>query len=322
MTPDYKIIADSNDITAVIRSRFLELRVTDESGITSDTVEIDLDDREPHIELPRKGAALEVSIGYKETGIALMGRYVVDEAELSGPPDTVTIRAKSADMRESLKSPVSKSFDNISLGNLVATIAAKHGLTPFVAKSLSAITLTHLDQTNESDLHLLTRLAKDHGAVAKPAGGKLLFVLAGEAKTATGKTLPALNLDRSDLDTWRVTIADRGKYMSVIAYWRDKSAGDDVQVTAGTGDPVYTIRRHYPDAGSALSAAKSKLASFESGAATLRFTKAGDNRLAAEGSLNISGVRSGVNGAWKTTRVTHTINDSGYRCDGEAETKG
>jgi len=42
--------------------------------------------------------------------------------------------------------------------------------------------------------------------------------------------------------------------------------------------------------------------------------------MAAEGKLTITGVRDGVNGDWTLTRVTHTIDGSGYRCSAEAET--
>lgn len=51
-----------------------------------------------------------------------------------------------------------------------------------MAESLAGIHVTHLDQTEEPDLHLLTRLAREHGAVAKPVAGFLVFVPRGEAK--------------------------------------------------------------------------------------------------------------------------------------------
>jgi phage protein D len=46
MTPDFRIHADSQDITERIQDRLLSLRVTDEAGIKSDTVELNLDDRD------------------------------------------------------------------------------------------------------------------------------------------------------------------------------------------------------------------------------------------------------------------------------------
>jgi hypothetical protein len=55
---------------------------------------------------------------------------------------------------------------------------------------LALIAIEHIDQSNESDLHLLTRLARQHGAVSKPVAGFRGFVSKGEAKSATGQQLP------------------------------------------------------------------------------------------------------------------------------------
>lgn len=321
MTPDFKILADTKDVTATIRGRFSSLTITDEAGQSSDAAELRLDDRAPHITLPRTGAKLDIAIGYRETGVARIGIYTVDEINLEGPPDTLAIRARAADLRKSLKSPNTRSFDNVTIGDLVAAIAAQHEFKYHVDASLADISFAHIDQTEESDIHLLTRLAKDHGAVAKAAGDTLLFVPRGAAKSAEGKMLPAVTLTRQDLTRWRVTIADRGKYGAVIAYWHDTASGERVEVKVGDGEPVYTIRRTYPEASVAKNAASAKLSEFVCGAATLSGNGPGDSRLAAEGKLTITGVREGINGTWTLTRVTHTIDGQGYRCGIEAESE-
>ncbi|MDF1583908.1 MAG: hypothetical protein P1P78_11420 [Methyloprofundus sp.] len=63
MTPAYKILANQNDITAAIRDRLISLNITDEAGMQSDSITIVLDDRDNIIELPNKGAQLDVFIG-------------------------------------------------------------------------------------------------------------------------------------------------------------------------------------------------------------------------------------------------------------------
>ena len=320
MTPDFKILADSQDVTAIIRDRLLSLSVTDVAGIQSDTVEIRLDDRAPHIDLPRTGAELAVSLGYRETGLARMGLYVVDEVGLSGPPDSLIIRAKAANMRKAFKAPKSRSWDGITIGDLVATIAAEHGYTAKVAESLAAVAIGHLDQSEESDLHLLTRLAKDHGAVSKPAGGLLLFVPKGEAKSASGIKLESVTCRCSDLTRHNVTIAERGKYAAVQARWRDLQTAQDVVITVGEGEPVFVLRHSYPDAAIATAAAKAKLEAFERGAATISGSTPGNNKLMAEGTLTLSDGRLGLVGAWLLKQVTHVIDNGGYRCDCEGET--
>ena len=148
MTPGYRILADNHDITHRIRDRLIKLKVSDRAGMSSDTAEIELDDRGV-IAMPRKGAKLDVSIGYMEQGLVRMGAYVVDEIELSGPPDRMLIRAKAADMRQQLKARRTRSWHDTTIGAMVATIAAKHGLTPRVGEFLAPISIPHMDQAEE-----------------------------------------------------------------------------------------------------------------------------------------------------------------------------
>src|SRR5690554_3922674 len=110
MKPDFRILADRQDITARIRDRLLSLRITDEAGIQSDTVEILLDDRDGRIEWPAHGVELEVFLGDGRSGLSRMGLYVVDEVEHSGPPSSLTIRGKAADMRAAIKAPRTRSW--------------------------------------------------------------------------------------------------------------------------------------------------------------------------------------------------------------------
>ncbi len=320
MTPDFLIKADNQDVTAIIRDRLIELRVTDVSGLTSDTVMIRLDDRAPVIELPRKGAKLEISLGYQGAGLDHKGLFVVDEIGLEGPPDTLVIRARAADLRKGLKERRTRSFDNIKIGDLVASIASAHGYLPKVSAELAAVTIAHIDQTTESDLELLTRLAEGRGAVAKVANGLLLFVLKAASKSSSGKDLPAVTKLRSDLTRWNVLLADRGTYPAVEARYQDIPAGAEKKILVGSGTPVYRLVPKYADAETAAAVAKSKLAVLARGVGTITGACSGDLALAAEGKLILSGVRSGVDGEWLLAQVTHVINGSGYRCEFQGET--
>ncbi len=319
-TPDFQVLADSTDITAALRDRLLSLSVTDAAGIDSDTLEISLDDRDGVISIPRLGAKLDVRLGYKETGMANLGLYVVDEVGLSGPPDTMTIRGRAADLRAKLKTTRTRPWHGITIGNIVKKIASEHGYTAKVSPELAKQVIAHIDQTGESDLHFLTRLATNRGAISKAAGGLLLFVFRGQAKSATGKDLPTVLLTWQDLSRRDVTLAERGKYASVVATWHSHSKAKEQRITVGSGDPAYTIRHRYPDEASATAAAKARLESLTRGTSTLRFSCPGDVRLGAEGKIEISGARTGVDGPWVLTTVTHRLDSSGYRCDCEAQT--
>ena len=298
------------------------MRVTDEAGYESDAVEIQLDDRDNKIGPLRKGVELAVAFGYKEDpDLVNMGLFTVDEIEMSGPPDTFTIRAKAADMRGSLKQHKTRSWDRITIGGLVAAIAADHGLKPGVGNTLAGAAIEHLDQTEESDLHLLTRLSEQYDAVAKPSEGRLLFVLRGEARSASGAPRAIVAIERGQTSNHRVTLADRGSYGAAVAHWDDVKAGRRVAERAGGGEPVYTLRHPYPNAAEARAAARAKLAALNRGAATLSLTlKPAIPTLAAETRLTLSGFRPGVDGDWVATRVSHQIGSGGFATQAEAET--
>jgi Bacteriophage probable baseplate hub protein len=319
MQPDFQVLADKKDITAVIRDRLLSLRITDEAGTQSDTVEVQLDDRDGKLEWPRLGAELEVSIGYQTNGIVRMGLYVVDEIEHSGPPATLTIRGKAADMRASIKAQKTRSWDKVTIGDLVQTIASENGLTAKVSDSLSNISIEHIDQTNESDLHLLTRLARERGAVAKPVAGRLVFVPRGEAKSATGQSMPVVDIETSDISRYRMTQAEREKYPSVKAYWHDSESAEKISVIVGEGKPAFSIRHTYANAEEARQVAVAKLKTLNRGTGSVSLTLVGNPDIQVEGKIKLSGVRDPVDGEWLVCRVEHQLSGQGFvtRCDAE-----
>lgn len=312
MTPQFSITVDAADITAKIAHRLLSLRVTDEAGIKSDMVSLSLDNKGNAVAIPRRGVIMQIALGYEETGLVKMGAYTVDEVSTEGPVRTLNISAKAADMQAGLKVRKTRSWVAISLGDLVAKIASEHGLIPQVSDALAAIDIApipyrQLDQTNESDLHLLTRLASQYDAIAKPANGNLLFVAKGDAKAASGQAMTPVTLREGDVKSFRARAADRGKYTSVKAYYLDAETQARVPVTAGAGEPVFSLRRTFPDAGQAEGAAAAKLDALERGTATLSLTMAGRPDIAAETPLTFVSDDPLAAGQWIVVRTEHEL---------------
>lgn len=340
MTPDYRIHADDTDVTAALRDRLIELRVHDEPGIESDTVEVRLDDRAGlrggRIALPRRGADLSVALGYDEagdseeltpdaralvkTGLVTMGLFTVDEVELSGPPDTLTVRAKAADVRDALKQRKTRSWSGKTLGEIIRAVAAEHGLRPAVAEELAGLVTPHLDQTEESDLNLLSRLAERYDAVAKPAARRLLFTPRGAGRSATDKPLERIEVSRAQTAAYRVTLADRDRYGSARAVWRNAAGGVLETVAAGTGEPTAVLREVYASEAEAAAAAQSLLDAFERSVDVLSLTiNPGNPALASQTPLSLRDFRPGIDGRWTALRVTHLLDHSGYTTEVAAE---
>ena len=324
MRPLFRVLVENQDITDKIADRLLSLNVTDEAGIESDAMSIFLDDRDHAIALPPTGTELNIAIGYVESGLTDMGLYTVDEIELSGPVQKMCIRGKASHTRKTkmlntLKAPKTRSWDQTSIGAIVTKIAVEHNFEPVISKSLIDTPIPHIDQVSESDINLLSRMAKDYGAIAKPASGRLLFVVQGEGKTVSGQKMPTIPLTIEEVSTWRVLITERPQYKSVVTKWQNLDAAILVQEQVGEGGPCYEMQHTYPNSDAAKAAARAKLASLHRGVAGLELRFPGRTDIQAECFLSLDRFREGVNGRWIVSRVEHNINNTGYSCTLSAE---
>jgi phage protein D len=320
LIPAYRVIVSGQDITPIITSRVISITVTDNAGVDSDTVQIVLDDKDNAIALPSTGVVAEVSIGYSDGGLVRMGSYTIDEVEMAGPPSTMTLRGKAADVTRPIKSAKTRTWQHpgtspprIKLADIVKSVANEYGLTPKISDEYANVDYDVVHQTDESDLHMLTTLAASLDAVAKPANGYLLFVRRGQSKSASGKDLPVIRLTPSDVTDWSATIAERGNYSGVVAIYRDTGQAADVEVKLGdTSGNTHRLRQRYKDRETATKAANSRLQSYRRGKSTLDINMPGRPSIMAEGKLSLSGYRDGVNGDWVIETATHTISASGY----------
>ncbi|HBC8788892.1 TPA: phage late control D family protein [Citrobacter braakii] len=219
VAPAYMLTLDGADITQNFSDRLIGLTMTDNRGFEADQLDIALDDTDGLVELPPRGASLTLWLGWQGSALVNKGSFTVDEIEHRGAPDTLTIRGRSADFRGSLNSRREQSWHDTTLGVIVETIAQRNKLTASVADSLKAIAIPHIDQTQESDAAFLSRLAERNGAFVSVKAGKLLFLKAGSAMTASGKPIPQMTVERGDGDRHQFAIADREAYTGVTAKW-------------------------------------------------------------------------------------------------------
>ena len=218
-SPAFSIVIEGKDVTTVLDTRLMSLTLTDNRGFEADQLDLELDDADGLIALPRRGAVIQLALGWKGQPLFPKGAFTVDEIEHSGAPDRLTIRARSADFRETLNTRREKSWHQTTVGEVVKEIAARHNLKMALGKDLTDKALDHLDQTNESDASFLMKLARQYGAIASVKDGNLLFIRQGQGRTASGKPLPVITITRKAGDGHRFTLADRGAYTGVIASW-------------------------------------------------------------------------------------------------------
>lgn len=215
----------AKDITQVVNDRFMSMTISDNRGFEADMLELELSDHDGLLELPPRNAAIQVAIGWHSSLLVDKGKYLVDEIQFSGAPDRVSIRARSADLKGSLSEKKERSFNQIKLSELVEQIAKAHQLKAVVGTQFKHQTVAHIDQTGESDINLLTRLAREYDAIATVKNGALLFIATGKGKTASGADIPPFEITRQSGDSYNFSLAERDNYKAVRAYWHNMNTG-------------------------------------------------------------------------------------------------
>ena len=316
-TPAFTVQAGAGDVTRAVDERLVELRITLTSDRASDALELELEDTVGELAVPAAERELRVSLGYRGSALVPMGVYYHDESERQLVPRRLTVRATAADFRRgsSVKAPKRRSWDNVSLGALVSAIAAEHGYIGRVAPDLAGIVVAHIDQTAESDLHLLRRLARQYDATTKAAGGYLIFGPRGSGRSAgTGRPLPTIEYapgrtgaGATAVISARYAVRGRPRYSAVVASYQDVNTAELVHARAGSGTPAYVIREPYPDRPQAEAAAAARLSRFTRQTEELSMSVSGNPALVSEAVLVMRGWPDAGTRRWTVLRAEHTL---------------
>ncbi|HDT1354378.1 TPA: late control protein [Citrobacter freundii] len=223
----------------------------------------------------------------------------------------------------------------MTVERVVSAIASRYKLKAQISEMLMNIEIDHADQTEESDMSFLTRMADMLGAIATVKNGYLLFIQPGGGVTADGKALPSFALTRSHGDRHRFRIADRQAYTGVQAYWLDLNFGKKKKVSVKRRKPskakkeksssregdymegaegnVYVLRKTYQNEEAAKRAAAAKWQQLQRGAAEFSITLArGRADLYPEMHGTVSGFKAEIdNQDWIIAKAEHVIDDSG-----------
>lgn len=326
-----RVVVDGTDITPVLegkvvqpngrppRRRLVSLGISEKRGEEADQLDLVIDDTDGAVALPPTGARIHVWLGWKQgsdvtAGLVDKGWFIVDEVAHGGPPDLVTIRARSADFTSDLKTRREKSWHGTTLGAIVTEVAQRHQLTPHCAASLAGIAITAKAQNRESDLAFLRRLGRERGAVAKIARGVLIFSPISAGVTASGKSIATVTIARRDGDAHQYSRQKRDDVPGVRASWHDRKSGKRHHFVAGKADGAKSLSRVYAnetDAQTAAIAAHGR-AGREPVSLSLKLAL-GRADIHPETKAAIVGYKADIDaGAWLVTEVTHSLGERGY----------
>ena len=94
----FKLTIEGIDRTAQVEKRLISLSMTDKRGIEADELSLTLSDHDAALPLPTNGNEIRLWLAMPEAGDMIdKGTFTLDQAEHSGTPDQLQIRAKSAD---------------------------------------------------------------------------------------------------------------------------------------------------------------------------------------------------------------------------------
>lgn len=323
-----------------VNDRLISLTLTDNRGFEADMLELVIDDADQKVALPKRGAQIDIALGWKGEPLISKGRFTVDEISHSGPPDQLIVTARSADFRDTFNVKREYSWHDITVGKLVASIASRYDLKAGVSEDLGKIEIDHADQTSESDISFLTRMAEKLGAITTIKNGMLLFMHPGRAVSQSGKLLPAITITRASGDKHSFRVADRDAYTGVTAYWLDLNYGKPqknsvrrkrksktppkIKTPASTSKEgnylegvegnVFVMRETFKTERAARRAAAARWSKLQRGAAEFTMTLArGRADLFPELPAVMQGFKPEIDQAdWIITQVTHTIGDNGF----------
>ncbi len=314
----------------------LSLTVTDEEGMKSDTVDIELNDGPPNfLAIPRKGAIISVNMGFGDD-LVPKGVFTADKVNVDCLPYKMSISGKAADLRSGkLKERQERSWDKTKLGDILSQIASESGLTPAVDGDLANFEYDWLAQQDESNINFLRRLAERHNGLFAVKQKRLIFTRLGSGLSASGAALGSVILtpEKIKVGSLKVEFNDRTKYSKVVAYYQDSDKAERVEIDADAdadGDSVYRLPEPYASPAEADKAAQAKAKELQRGEGSASVTVIGDAGIDAGLPLLFANVRPGVDGVpyiIKTAKTAYTktggleVVVSGRLYDGKSATE-
>ena len=250
IVPYYVLTINGKNVTQDVSAFLSSVEYNDKLEAESDDVQLVIDDVAGLWQsswYPQQGDSLTLKMGYKGNMIDC-GLFEIDEIELSGQPDVMTVKAIAAAVMKAIRTKSSKNYEKQSLRQIAQFVADKHELTIVGDTSkLSKITVEQKTQDNESDLSFLCNLAKEYGFVFSVRGKQLIFIdpeeLENKSTIATfrGSQLSTYSFKDKTSETFDgAVVSKRNVKENKVTNWKDVmhsvSAKVDTLIVGGNAE--------------------------------------------------------------------------------------
>ena len=297
LTSDFKIEVNGKDVTENIKKHLVNLIFKDETADESDEITLTFDNL---YKRPKYDDEIKLYLGYKETGLYYCGAFLVQTTEKN--QNFLRVKATSSNFTVNLKKKHNRSFENLTLKELVKKIAKENSLN--FKCDFEDVFFKHLAQTEESDLNLLNRIAKMYNATFNVKNNTIIL------KKQNSENLPVFEIDRENVNSYSIKYANKTFYKSVKAIYHDTKENKQKEVIFGNGEPQYILQDSFKDENEARKRAEGVLNLLNAGIVSGILVIDGMNIIAGA-KLKLSGFNED-DGEYSIKRVTHNLSGSGY----------
>lgn len=316
----FKIKYESKDITRAINPYVLSIDYTDNEHGQSDEIVIQLENSDKLWQgnwYPSKGDVLSLEIGYEGEKLLNCGAFEIDEIEYSAPPDVITLKAVSTNIKKTLRENNSVAYENKTLKQIAQEIADKHDLE--LVGQIQEVKVQRITQNQERDLTFLKNLAEQYGYIFKIADNKLVFYETKKLKNAT----PNVILTKQDLTSISLREKTHEIYKACEISYHNPESKAKITVTVQdkkfTFGDVLKISSRCENKEQAVLQAHAALDKKNSSKISGSISLPGSPNLVA--GINLELKKTGnFSGKYHITQVKHRITkSSGYTTSGEIE---
>ncbi|WP_298981599.1 contractile injection system protein, VgrG/Pvc8 family [uncultured Roseibium sp.] len=312
----WAVTVDGQSVTAAMTPYLQSITVTDQAGSSSDSCSLVLNDSGGRLRLPQPGGAVSVSLD----GVNVF-TGIIDSVKSSGSRGSgrmLSVSAKGFDVAGKAKEPVQLHQDDGSVGDFLTKVAKKAGFNMKVDPALANIVRDYIASDGESFLHTGERLARELGGTFKLRGTEAVL-----AKHGVDFGLPLITglfntNNTGNLISWEIEpLSTRPAFNQVEVQYFDRKEGQPKTYRTDSGEAgaraqaVNRVRSVAHDENQAKDIAEARKAQIEREGGKGRVTLNLEPSAQAEALFQLSGTRSGVDGTYRITSVTHKANRSG-----------
>lgn len=321
-------LEDGTDLAEKLGPRFLSATLSEKTGEESDQLDIVLHNHDGRLASPAAGVYLRLAMGWAQgsdvrVGLVDKGRFKVDEVSEEGPPDTVTIRCRAANLTGKYRTRQNKGWKNTTLGAILTEIARDNGRAAAIHPDLASKPIAAMEQPAKSDMAFVRDLGRRFDAMATEKDKTLIFMPIGAATTAAGTVIPALTFTRQHGNRWSFRHAQRNEHDGAEAQWHDKASGKRKTVKTG-GTNRHRIKRTFHNQQDAEHATAAKASSQKRGAFEFEYDLAlGDPAINPNQKATLQGWNDKIDAIrWLVKEATHKMDNSGLTTSLRFESAG